>query len=166
MGNVKLGKNKVDTAKVEIHLDDESALPRFAALNAQWIEELHFLEDSDKKMVAHPEIYIQNGSHVLSAHLDGKVAGAVALKKHGKGDYELTKMAVDSAFRGHGIGQTLMSACEAYAKNTLGLSRLWLLSNTGNAAAIRLYKRNGWTVNHEGPHPVYARANIGMEKDL
>ena len=166
MGSVKLGKNKVDTAKVEIHLDDESALPRFAALNAQWIEELHFLEDSDKKMVAHPEIYIEGDNHVLSAHIGGKVAGAVALKKHGKGDYELTKMAVDSAYRGYGIGQLLMSACESYAKNTLGLKRLWLLSNTGNAAAIRLYRRNGWTVNHEGPHPVYARANIGMEKDL
>ena len=36
----------------------------------------------------------------------------------------------------------------------------------GNAAALRLYARNGWTVNHEGPHPVYARANIGMEKYL
>ena len=161
-----MAKAKLDSAKTDIRLDDEAALPRFAALNAQWIEELHFLEESDKKMLAHPEIYIEGGNHVLSAHLDGKVAGAVALKKHGDGDYELTKMAVDSDYRGHGVGQLLMSACESYAKNTLGLSRLWLLSNTGNAAAIRLYKRNGWTVNHEGPHPVYARANIGMEKDL
>lgn len=161
-----MAKDKPNASAAEIHLDDKTALPRFAALNAQWIEELHFLEESDKKMLAHPEIYTQDGNHVLSAHLGGEVAGAVALKKHGKGDYELTKMAVDSAFRGYGIGQTLMSACEAYAKNTLGLSRLWLLSNTGNAAAIRLYKRNGWRVNHEGPHPVYARANIGMEKDL
>ena len=166
MGKAKLNHTKIDTAKVEIHLDDKEALPRFAALNAQWIEELHFLEESDKKMVAHPEIYIEGGSHVLSAHIDGKVAGAAALKKHGKGDYELTKMAVDSDYRGHGVGQLLMSACESYAKNSLGLKRLWLLSNTGNAAAIRLYKRNGWSVNHEGPHPVYARANIGMEKNL
>ena len=166
MGSAKPEKVNIELSKVEIHLDDEEALPRFAALNAQWIEELHFLEDSDKKMIAHPEIYIQEGSHVLSAHISGKVAGAAALKKHGKGDYELTKMAVDSDYRGHGIGQILMSACESYAKNSLGLKRLWLLSNTGNAAAIRLYKRNGWTVNHEGAHPVYARANIGLEKDL
>jgi len=48
----------------------------------------------------------------------------------------------------------------------MGLKRIYLLSNTGNAAAIRLYKRNGWTVNHEGKHPVYARCNIGMEKLL
>ncbi|WP_371396995.1 GNAT family N-acetyltransferase [Fretibacter rubidus] len=152
--------------KVDIHIDDTAALPRFAALNAQWIEDLHFLEESDKLMVAQPEIYIRNGNHVISAHIDGQVAGAVALKKHDDGRYELTKMAVDTDFRGHGIGQKLMTATEDFAKNTMGLSYLFLLSNTRNEAALRLYARNGWTVNHEGPHPVYARANIGMEKHL
>ena len=153
-------------SNVEIRLDDESALPRFAALNAKWIEELHFLEESDKLMVAHPEIYIQNGNHVFSAHIGGEVAGACALKKHDGGRYELTKMAVDRKFRGNGVGQHLMTAIEDYAKNEMDLGYLFLLSNTRNAAALRLYARNGWTVNHEGPHPVYQRANIGMEKYL
>ena len=154
------------TTPVTIRRNDPSALPRFAALNAEWIEDLHYLEESDKLMVAQPEIYTQNGNHVFSAHIDGAVAGACALKKHGDGRYELTKMAVDSNFRGRGIGQHLMTAVETYAKNDLGLDYLFLLSNTKNAAALRLYARNGWTVNHEGPHPVYDRANIGMEKHL
>jgi len=152
--------------KVEIRRNDESALPRFAALNAEWIEDMHFLEESDKLMVAHPEIYIQNGNQVFSAHIAGEVAGAVALKKHEDGRYELTKMAVDTAFRGNGVGQHLMTAIESHAKNEMELNYLFLLSNTRNEAALRLYARNGWTVNHEGPHPVYARANIGMEKFL
>ena len=151
---------------VTIRRNDPTALPRFATLNADWIEELHYLEESDKLMVAHPEIYTQNGNHVFSAHIDGKVAGACALKKHEDGRYELTKMAVDTAFRGNGIGQEIMRAVETFAKETLGLDYLFLLSNTKNAAALRLYARNGWTVNHEGPHPVYDRANIGMEKYL
>jgi len=75
-------------------------------------------------------------------------------------------MAVDTDFRGNGVGQHLMTALENYAKTEIGLNYLFLLSNTKNAAALRLYARNGWTVNHEGPHPVYARANIGMEKHL
>ncbi|MEP3891042.1 MAG: GNAT family N-acetyltransferase [Hellea sp.] len=150
----------------EIRRNDPAALPRFAALNAQWIEDLHHLEESDKLMIAHPEIYTQNGNHVFSAHIGGEVAGAVALKKHDDGRYELTKMAVDSKFRGHGIGQQLMTAIEDYAKKEMGLDYLFLLSNTRNEAALRLYARNGWTVNHEGPHPVYQRANIGMEKHL
>ena len=154
------------TTALDIRRNDPSALPRFAALNAEWIKELHHMEESDKQMVAHPEIYIQNGNHVFSAHIDGQVAGACALKKHEDGRYELTKMAVDSAFRGKGIGQEIMTAVEAFAKTELGLDQLFLLSNTKNAAALRLYARNGWTVNHEGPHPVYARANIGMEKTL
>ncbi len=151
---------------VTIHRNDPAALPRFAALNAEWIEDLHYLEESDKLMVAQPEIYTQNGNHVFSAHIGGKVAGACALKKHADGRYELTKMAVDSAFRGNGVGQHIMTAVELYAKTELGLDYLFLLSNTKNAAALRLYARNGWIVNHEGPHPVYARANIGMEKYL
>lgn len=150
----------------QIKRNEQSALPRFAALNAQWIEELHYLEESDKLMVARPEIYIENGSHVFSAHYQDVVAGAVALKRHQNGTYELTKMAVDERFRGRGLGQVLMTAVETYAKNELGLKTIFLLSNTKNAAALRLYTRNGWVVNHEGPHPVYARANIGMEKVL
>jgi ribosomal protein S18 acetylase RimI-like enzyme len=147
-----------------IKRNDVSALPRFAALNAEWIEDLHFLEESDKLMIAKPEIYIQNGNSVFSAHIDDIVVGAVALKKHNNGEYELTKMAVDSNFRSRGIGQVLMSAVESFAKDELKLPRLFLLSNTKNEAALRLYKRNGWVINHEGPHPIYDRCNIGMEK--
>ena len=161
-----MAQSDMENNKVEIRLDDVSALPCFAALNAEWIEELHFLEESDKLMVAHPEIYIQNGNHVFSAHIDGEVAGACALKRHDDGRHELTKMAVDGKFRGNGVGQALMSAIESYAKLEMGLDYLFLLSNTKNEAALRLYARNGWTVNHEGPHPVYQRANIGMEKYL
>jgi len=156
----------VQTAKLEIRRNDETALPRFAALNAQWIEELHYLEDSDLKMIAHPEIYAQNGNNVFSAHIDDIVVGACALKQDNAGNWELTKMAVDLQYRGYGIGQSLIEAIETYARETLGLTRIYLLSNTVNAAAIRLYKRNGWIINHEGPHPVYDRCNIGMEKYL
>ncbi len=154
------------TEPLDIRRNDPTALPSFAALNAAWIEDLHYLEESDKLMVAHPEIYTQNGNSVFSFHLDGEVAGACALKQHEDGRYELTKMAVDPAYRGRGIGQHLMTAVETYAKETLGLDRLFLLSNTKNEAALRLYERNGWVVNLRGKHPIYDRCNIGMEKVL
>ena len=158
------------SSELFIRRNDRSALPRFAALNAQWIEELHYLEDSDKAMVANPEIYLENGGQVFSAHMGDVVVGACALKPHvdgpHAGQWELTKMAVDSAFRGQGIGQVLMDAVHDYARDVLTLDRIFLLSNTRNAAALRLYERNGWVVNHEGTHPTYARCNIGMEKRL
>lgn len=149
-----------------IRRNDHSALPRFAALNAQWIEELHHMEESDKRMVANPEIYLERGGQVFSAHLGDVVVGGCALKPHEDGQWELTKMAVDANYRGHGIGQALMDAVQTYARDVLKLDRIFLLSNTKNAAALRLYERNGWTVNHEGTHPIYDRCNIGMEKIL
>jgi len=51
---------------MDIKRNDIASLPRFAALNAAWIEDLHYLEESDKLMVAHPEIYTQNGNHVFT----------------------------------------------------------------------------------------------------
>lgn len=156
----------MDQSKLDIRRNDMSALPRFAALNAAWIEELHYLEDSDKQMIATPEIYIENGNSVFSVHIDGVVAAACALKQDSHGEWELTKMAVDPAFQKRGIGKVLMQHIEGYARDTLGLQKIYLLSNTKNAAAIRLYKREGWIVTHEGPHPKYARCNIAMEKTL
>jgi len=134
--------------KPVIKVNEPSALPRFAALNAQWIKELHVMEPSDELMVARPEIYTQNGSYVFSAHMEDIIAGACALKRHEDGSYELTKMAVDVDFRGQGIGQYLIDFIHNYAKEALGLSKMFLLSNTKNAAALRLYARNGWVVNH------------------
>lgn len=151
---------------MEIRRNDISALPRFAALNIAWIKELHMVEESDQKMLEHPEIYIENGNCVFTAHIDGEVAGACALKQDADGEWELTKMAVDPAFQRRGIAQALMTEIERYAKEELGLSRIYLLSSTKNAAALRLYARNGWTKHHEGAHPVYSRCNIGMEKQL
>jgi len=151
---------------LDIRRNDEDALPAFAALNIAWIKELHVVEASDQKMLDHPEIYIKDGNSVFSVHIDGTVAGACALKQDKSGDWELTKMAVDPKFQRRGIAQALMDKVENYARDELGLSRIYLLSNTKNAAALRLYERNGWRVHHTGAHPVYARCNIGMEKCL
>lgn len=151
---------------MDIRRNDISALPAFAALNIAWISDLHVVEASDQYMADHPESYIQNSNSVFSIHIDGKVAGVCALKQDENGEYELTKMAVDQKFQGRGLGKILMEAVEDYAQNEMGLTKIYLLSNTKNAAAIRLYKREGWTIFHEGPHPTYARCNIGMEKTL
>lgn len=158
---------KVMNVPLDIRRNHAPSLPRFAALNAAWIEDLHELEESDKKMIAHPEVYTENGNSVFTVHIDGETVGACALKQDGDGAWELTKMAVDPSIQGRGLGQVLMEVVETYAKTELGLSRIYLLSNTGNEAAIRLYKRNGWDIMFiNEPHPTYARCNIGMEKYL
>lgn len=151
---------------MDIRRNDPRDFRAFAELNIAWIKELHHVEASDQKMYDHPEIYAQDGNSIFATIIDDQVAGVVALKQDEEGAWELTKMAVDERFRGRGLGKILMDVVEQYAKNELGQDKIYLISNTINAAAIRLYKRCGWTVTHEGPHPRYARADIAMEKYL
>lgn len=151
---------------MEIRRNDPRDFRAFAELNIAWIKDLHHVEASDQYMYDHPEKYAQNGNSIFALIIEQKVAGVAALKQDGEGEWELTKMAVDPTFQGRGIGKTIMNAVEGYAQRELGLSKIYLISNTKNAAAIRLYKRCGWTVTHEGPHPRYARADIAMEKIL
>ena len=156
---------------VEFRVNDEPSLPRFAALNQRWIETYHHMEESDLEMVRDPGLYVRNGGRVITAHIfdggdDGEVAGAVALKPHADGRWELTKMAVDPRFHGRGIGGKLLEEAHRVAREELGLSELFLLTNTVLEAAQRLYLRHGWVVNHEGAHPIYQRCNIGYVKAL
>lgn len=151
---------------MEIRRNDERDLEAFARLNLAWIEELHSVEPSDRAMGEHPEVYIQDGNSVFAAILEGETAGVVALKQDDEGQWELTKMAVDPKFQGRGLGNALMEHVELYARDVMGLAQIYLLSSTVNEAAIRLYKRRGWTVDHEGAHPKYTRCNIGMSKRL
>ncbi len=151
---------------MEIRRNDPRDFRAFAKLNIAWIKELHHVEASDQYMYDHPESYAQNGNSIFAVIIDDQVAGVCALKKDDEDEWELTKMAVDERYRGRGIGKIIMDKVEDYARKELGLSRIYLISNTVNAAAIRLYKRCGWSVTHEGPHPRYARADIAMEKYL
>ncbi len=50
---------------------------------------------------------------------------------------------VSKNYQGHGVGRTLMSAIDNYAKE-LGLSRLQLLADKNNHLAIGFYKNIGW----------------------
>lgn len=153
-------------APLDIRRNDLSALPQFAALNIAWIKDLHTVEPIDQEMADHPETYTHGKNSVFSVHIDGEIAGVCALKQDEDGEFELTKMAVDPKFQGRGLGKILMQTIENYAKNELGLTSIYLLSNTINAAAIRLYKREGWIVNLNDTHPKYSRCNIGMIKTL
>lgn len=150
---------------MEIRRNDLSALPDFARLNLEWIEDLHSVEESDRKMGEDPSFYMEDGNTVLSLHDGDKVAGVVALKRDEDGEFELTKLAVDKAYRRQGLGQKLMDAVETLARE-MGLSKIYLLTSTKNEDAVRMYHRLGWTQFLDGEHPKYSRCNIGFEKTL
>ena len=98
--------------------------------------------------------------------LDGVVGGCVAIVPDGSGAYELSKMAVSPALRGHGAGRALLGAAVRRARE-LGASSLFLGSSTKLAPAVHLYEAVGFRhVPRESLHMPYARASVFMRMDL
>ena len=74
-------------------------------------------------------------------------------------------MAVDAAARGHGIGDALMRAAIAWARER-DAREVYLESNTVLAPAIRLYEKHGFVTVRLGQGEEYERSNIRMTLDL
>jgi ribosomal protein S18 acetylase RimI-like enzyme len=68
------------------------------------------------------------------------------------GEAELLRIAVDPAHRGHGLGRTLLEACQRELAEE-GLVHLFLEVRPSNATALRLYRACGWEPC--GLRPVY-----------
>lgn len=139
--------------------------PWFEKLNRAWIEEFFRMEDIDQSVLSNPEEYIlKDGGKILMAYWNDEVAGTVALRKMKTGDFELTKMAVDPAFRGKGIGEALIHGLIDRARE-MKLKSIILYSNTVLETAIRLYRRMGFIEIPLEPG-VYERSNIKMRIDI
>jgi GNAT superfamily N-acetyltransferase len=142
----------------------------FAALNEAWIVQHFTLEAKDRETLADPfGTYVAPGGDVLLARDgDGAALGCVALEPGAEaGVFELSKMAVDPAAQGQGLGRRLLEAAIARARE-LGATSLFLGSNTKLAPAVHLYESVGFEhVPREdiGPMP-YDRANVFMRMPL
>lgn len=136
----------------------------FIRLNELWIKKYFTIEQTDKNLAAHPYKVIEDGGFIFYLVLDGEVLGVCALFNEGDGVFELARMAVSPAHQGKGYGGVLIGHCLLKLKQ-LGAKNVYLVSNTKLNAAIGLYKKYGFKVLRQGPHPVYARANIVMEYD-
>jgi ribosomal protein S18 acetylase RimI-like enzyme len=77
----------------------------------------------------------------------------------------VARMAVKPSERGKGYGRALLEAAIELAR-TDGADTVFLLSNIVLEPAIALYRAHGFRTVSEGPHPVYARCNIVMERSL
>jgi putative acetyltransferase len=113
----------------------------FRALNEAWIKRYFALEPRDREVLGDPA---------------GKV---IALQD---GCLEVAKMAVTEAYKGRGVGRELMAACVARARQ-LGVSRLYLETNSGLAPALGLYRSFGFEVVEPAEPSPYARADVAME---
>ncbi|MBU6206247.1 MAG: GNAT family N-acetyltransferase [Alphaproteobacteria bacterium] len=123
---------------------DELA-PLFYAINAQWIERMFTLEQTDIDVLESPRArIIEPGGAILFVEAEGLgIVGTCALQKTGPDQYELTKMGVLESARGLKAGEFLLQAMIARARE-LQAKRLYLLTHHDCQAAIHLYEKNGF----------------------
>jgi putative acetyltransferase len=150
---------------MRIQINQEAHLKDFVRLNELWITEHFSLEEADRALAQNPGKVISNGGYVFSLSADAQVVGVCALFKENNSRYQLARMAVAPEHRGKGYGNALIEHALAKAKD-LGASNVFLLSNTVLHSAIELYKKFGFSTVSTGQHPVYARCNIVMERNL
>ena len=136
----------------------------FARLNIDWLERFFVVEPVDREVLTDPDTHIlASGGHILFAvDGEGRAIGTVALKHEGGGVYELTKMAVEPAQQGRGIGRLLMEgALRAY--RALRGRELFLESSSKLGPALALYESVGFR-HYPAPRPGshYARADVYM----
>ena len=145
--------------------NDKTLLPDFIRLNEDWISTFFELEEIDHQLAKNPARIIDSGGYVFSLVSDQKVIGVCALINDGEDVFELSRMTVLISERGNGYSNTLVEACLSKLID-IGARKVYLLSNMKLDSALALYKKHGFLTIQQGPHPVYSRANITMERDI
>lgn len=158
-------------AKVEARLDEASLLTRiqtagppalwardfsddlaeaFYRINAEWIQDMFVLEDNDIALLSRPrELILDKGGVVLFAQTaDLGVVGTCALMVSKDGWVELTKMGVLASARGLKVGEFLLAKTLERAAS-LGMDKVYLLTNRKCGPAIHLYEKLGFVHDAE-----------------
>ncbi len=151
--------------KEEVEIIDfkPSLAKHFDRLNRQWLEADFELEPIDIELLSKPKKYILDpGGEIYFAQLEGQVIGTCALLKD-KDRIELAKMGVDPDFRGKQAGRKLLDHALKRAQE-LGYQSIFLVTNQSLTPAVNLYRKLGFKVLHQGPHPKYRRGDLVMEK--
>lgn len=158
----QLGKTgSMQGVKIEKYKD--KYIEDFERLNRQWLEKYFSVEPPDKDLFKNlRKKVVDEGGEIIFAVHEGKVVGTCGLIKEGD-RYQVARMVVDEEFRGRRVGDLLLKEILAIAEAKNPAS-VYLFTNSRLRPAINLYKKYGFEITFEGPHPVYKRADTIMEK--
>lgn len=116
----------------------------FRRINCEWLEREFAIEDIDRCVLGEPEARIlEPGGTILFVQVDGETIGTCALLREAAGVFELTKMGVETGWRGIGAGRRLIEAAIAEFHARRGRT-LFLETNSKLAPAIALYESVGF----------------------
>lgn len=115
---------------------------------AEAVQDAEHLFDAAISPEATERFLADERHHLLIAYTDGVPAGMVTgveMTHPDKGtEMFLYELGVHEPFRGRGTGQALVSALASLARER-GCYGMWVLTDTGNAAAQAVYTRAGGT---------------------
>jgi GNAT superfamily N-acetyltransferase len=133
------------TSDLILHEFSDVLAVHFHDINAEWINAMFRLEDTDRDVLENPRARIVDaGGTILFVEAAGLgIVGTCALQKTGARSYELTKMGVRESARGMKAGEFLLNAVIERAM-ALGADPLYLLTNAKCAPAIHLYGKLGF----------------------
>lgn len=99
--------------------------------------------ETDEQLHGLPESYAGLGGAFFVAEVEGALVGTAGVVPVEPGVFELRKMYLAKAARGHGVGQALLDACLGAVRARGGV-RVVLDTTEQMTAAIRFYERNGF----------------------
>ena len=117
--------------------------PHFVALVKQ-LDDLLAVVDGDKHDYYHQFNGIEGLPYVIVAYYNGKPTACGAMKPYNNTTVEIKRMYTDPDSRGKGLGKSILTELEQWAKE-LGFKNLMLETGTSFEAANNLYKKYGFT---------------------
>mgnify|MGYP000148797472 FL=1 len=159
----------VDQQQVQISGWNSEYKSDFYRLNYTWLEKYFSaaLNALDHQALDTPEsYYLARGGYIWFAKLNDQRVGCIALACHGKGVYEISKMAVDEQFQGFGIGRRmLLTALEK--SRQLQANLVYLETSSLLPRALTLYQHMGFKqTQHPNGTSNYERSDIYMELNI
>lgn len=99
------------------------------------------------------------------AESSGELAGSIFLTDEEDGLARLRLLYVEPAFQGRGIGEALVSACIAFARE-VGYARVTLWTQSILESARRIYARHGFRITETSEHALFGKPLRGEMWDL
>jgi ribosomal protein S18 acetylase RimI-like enzyme len=135
----------------------------FEYLNRLWLEEFFEVEPADEAVFRDPySSIIQPGGEIFFILDSETPVGTCAVIPLSTDEFELSKMAVEPAYRCQGYGTRLMEAALNFAREA-GAQKITLSTHTKLSNAIRLYQRYGFRKIPYTQDSRYQKCNVRME---
>jgi putative acetyltransferase len=109
--------------------------------------------------------HVEKITEVIVVAYNGAPVGCGAIKKHGPLTCELKRMYVRQEHRGKGLGRTIVSALETWARG-LGYETVILETGKNQPEAIALYQRMGYGIIPNYDQYIGVDLSVCMGKQL